>query len=489
MIELLKSYFKIHDRDDHRTIREKVTVKLLALNESVKTSMPAVLALLNTPSGNSEWEALDPQLRRQRTHDTVKRVLVQTSQIQPLLVVLEDLHWIDSETQTVLNNLVESLPLARILLLVSYRPGYQHDWQSKSYYTQVRISPLEPNGTENLLNALLGHDQTLLPLKRLLTERTIGNPLFLEESVLSLVESKTLIGAPGAYHLGGSLIGIQVPSTVQPVIAERIDRLSPAHKQLLQAAAVIGTSIPSSLLYAIVDLADETVRQGLAQLQSSEYLHETGLFPEPEYAFKHALIHEVAYESLLHERRRKLHGRILEATEHLYWDRIAEHTERLSHHAICGEIWDKAVSYSYQAGAKAAAKSAHREAVSRFTDALKAIERLPQSGAVITQAFDLRFSLRTSLFPLGEFQRSLELLHEAEAIAKTLNDQARLARVFTFKALYFWSIGDKIKLLMLPNRHWSQRNRSAKPRPKCWQNCSRVGRGMREATMHRPSSS
>ena len=234
-----------------------------------------------------------------------------------------------------------------------------------------------------------------------------------------------------------------MPSTVQPVIAERIDRLSPAHKQLLQAAAVIGTSIPSSLLYAIVDLADETVRQGLAQLQSSEYLHETGLFPEPEYAFKHALIHEVAYESLLHERRRKLHGRILEATEHLYRDRIAEHTERLSHHAICGEIWDKAVSYSYQAGAKAAAKSAHREAVSRFTDALKAIERLPQSGAVITQAFDLRFSLRTSLSPLGEFQRSLELLHEAEAIAKTLNDQARLARVFTFKALYFWSIGQQ----------------------------------------------
>jgi class 3 adenylate cyclase/tetratricopeptide (TPR) repeat protein len=443
MIELLKSYFRIHNRDDHRAIREKVTVRLLALDESLKTCIPAVLALLDTPSGDLEWEKLDPQLRREKTHEAVKRLLLRTSQIQPLLVVFEDLHGIDSETQAILNYLVESLPLARILLLVNYRPEYRHDWQSKPFYTQVRIGPLEPDGAENLLDAVLGHDATLLPLKRLLAERTAGNPFFLEESVRSLVESKALVGAPGAYCFAGSLTAIQVPSTVQPVIAERIDRLSPMHKQLLQAAAVIGTTVPSSLLRAIVELPDETLRQGVAQLQSAEYLYETGLFPEPEYAFKHALTYEVAYESLLHERRRTLHARIMEEIERLYWDRIVEHVERLSHHALRGEVWDKAVSYSYQAGAKAAAKSAHREAVARFTGALAAIERLPQSGALMKQAFDLRFSLRTSLSPLGEFRRSFELLREAEAIATTLNDQARLARVFTFKALYFWSIGQQ----------------------------------------------
>ena len=328
-----------------------------------------------------------------------------------------------------------------MLLLVSYRPDYRHDWQSKSYYTDVPIGPLEPGGTGDLLDALLGQDVTLPPLKRLLAERTAGNPFFLEESVRSLVESKELVGTAGAYRVVGSLTAIQVPSTVQPVIAERIDRLSPVHKEILQAAAVIGTNVPSSVLYEIVELPDETVRQGLAKLQSLDYLYEPAPFPDPEYVFKHALTHGVAYDSLLHDRRRKLHARIMEATERLYSGRIAEYVERLSFHAMCGEVWDKAVSYSYQAGARAAAKSAHREAVARFTGALEAIEHLPQSSAVMKQAFDLRFSLRTSLSPLGEFQRSFELLHETEAIATTLNDQSRLARVFTFKALYFWSIG------------------------------------------------
>jgi class 3 adenylate cyclase/tetratricopeptide (TPR) repeat protein len=455
VIELLKSYFKVHDRDDHRAIREKVTTKLLALDESLKTCIPAVLALLDTPSHDSEWEKLEPQLRREKTHDAVKRLLLRTSQVQPLLVVFEDLHGIDSETEAILNYLVESLPLARMLLLVSYRPEYRHNWHSKPCYTQVRIGPLERDGVENLLNALLGYDVTLLPLKRLLAERTAGNPFFLEESVRSFVETKALVGEPGAYRFAGSLTAIQVPSTVQPVIAERVDRLSPVHKQLLQAAAVIGTSVPSSLLRAIVELPDETLRQGLAQLQSAEYLHGTGLFPEPEYAFKHALTHEVAYGSLLRERRRMLHARIMEATERLYWDRIAEHVEQLSHHALNGEVWDKAVAYSYQAGAKAAAKSAHREAVARLTGALAAIERLPQSGAVREQAFDLRFSLRTSLSALGDFQRSFELLHEAEAIARTLNDQTRLARVFTFKALYFWSIGQQDRAIEASEQAWA----------------------------------
>jgi tetratricopeptide (TPR) repeat protein len=363
------------------------------------------------------------------------------------LVVLEDLHGIDSETEAILKDLVESLPLARMLLLVTYRPEYRHDWHSKSCYTQIRIGPLERDGAENLLDALLGEHATLTPLKRLLVERTTGNPFFLEESVRSLAESKALIGAPGAYRFAGSLTAIQVPSTVQPVIAQRIDRLSPVHKRLLQAAAVIGTIVPATLLHATVELSDETLRQGLGQLQSAEYLDETGLFPEPEYAFRHTLTHEVAYESLLHERRRTLHARIMEVTEQLYGPRAPEHLDRLCHHALRGEVWNKAVSYCYQAGAKAAAKSAHREAVARFTEALSAIDRLPQSGDVMKQAFDLRFSLRTSLSPLGEFQRSFELLQEAEAIARTLNDRARLARVFTFKALYFWSVGQQDRAL------------------------------------------
>jgi tetratricopeptide (TPR) repeat protein len=435
VIDLLKGYFKIHDRDDHRAIREKVTGKLLALDESLRSSIGAILALLDTPSGDVEWEKLDPLQRRQRTVEAVKRLLLRESQVQPVLLVFEDLHWVDSETQAILTALVEGLPLARLLLLVNYRPEFRSDWNARENYTHLRIDPLGPKNAEELLDALLGDDPALGPLKRELAHRTDGNPFFLEESVRSFVELGALSGAPGAYHPTGSLATIQVPTTVQPMIAARIDRLPGEHKHLLQAATVVGTSVPFPLLQAIAGLSDERLRQGLAHLQSAEFLYETSLFPEPEYTFKHALTHEVAYATLL--------ARILDATERLYSDRLAEHTERLAHHALRGEIWDKAVSYCYQAGAKAAAKSAHSEAAARFTEALAALERLPQSGSVMTQAIDLRFSLRTSLSPLGEFRRSFELLREAEAIANTLHDQARLARVFTFKALYYWSTGQQ----------------------------------------------
>jgi class 3 adenylate cyclase/tetratricopeptide (TPR) repeat protein len=443
VIELLKDYFKIHDRDDHRAIRDKVTTKLLALDESLTSSTAALLALLDTPSGDAEWERLDPQLRRAKTLEAVNRLLLRESEVQPLLVVFEDLHVVDFETQAVLRALVESLAPARILLLVTCRLEYERGWDARPYSIELRIDPLEPDSAGHLLDALLGDDATLQPLKRLLAQRTGGNPFFLEESIRALAELGTLAGEPGAYRLTGPLAAIRVPSTVQPVIAARIDRLSPAHKPLLQAAAVIGTSVPFPLLHTIAELPDETLRQGLAHLQSAEFLHETDRFPEPEYRFKHALTQEVAYASLLYDRRRALHANIMRAAENLYGDRLPEHIERLSHHALRGEVWDKAVSYCHQAGAKAAAKSAHRDAAARFTEALAAIAHLPQSDAVMKQAFDLRFSLRTSLSPLGEFRRSFELLSEAEVIATTLNDPARLARVFTFKALYFWSIGQQ----------------------------------------------
>ena len=441
VIMMLKSYFKIQDRDDHRTIRKKVAEKLLFLDEFLKTSIPAILALLDTPSSDLEWEKLDPELRRAKVHDAVKWLLLRAAEVQPLLVVFEDLHGIDAETQAILNYLALSLHSSRMLLLVSYRPEYRHEWQSMPCYNQIRIGPLEPERAEDLLGALLGRDATLPPLKRFLAQRTSGNPFFLEESARSLIESKSLIGEPGAYRFVGSLAEIRVPSTVQPVIAERIDRLSSVNKQLLQAAAVIGMNVPSSLLHSVVELGDEAVRQGLAQLQSAEYVYEAGIFPEPEYVFKHALTHEVAYRSFLQERRRKLHAQILQASERVYRDRIAEHVERLAHHAVHGEVWEKAELYSYQAGLKAAARSAHGEAVGRFTSALKAIEHLSQSETLMKEAFDLLFSLRTSLSPLGEYRRTFELLNEAESIAKRLNDPARLARVFTFKSLCFWSIG------------------------------------------------
>jgi predicted ATPase len=245
----------------------------------------------------------------QRILDALKRVFLCESQVQPLLLVFEDLHWIDSETQAFLNSLVESLPTARLLLLVNYRPEYQHGFGSKTYYTQLRLDPLPPVSADEFLQALLGDDSSLEPLKRLLIARTEGNPFFLEESVRTLVETGVLEGERGACRLGQVLPTIQVPATVQAVLAARIDRLPPEEKRLLQTAAVIGTEVSLPLLQAIAEVPEDAVHRSLAHLQAAEFLYETRLFPEHEYTFRHALIHEVAYRGLLQERRRVLHAR------------------------------------------------------------------------------------------------------------------------------------------------------------------------------------
>jgi predicted ATPase len=238
----------------------------------------------------------------------------------------------------VLDWLVESLPTARILLLVNYRPEYQHGWGSKTYYTQLRLDPLEPTSAAEVLRTLLGEHPSLAPLTPLLIARTVGNPFFLEESVHTLVETGALVGERRAYRLAKALDSLQVPATVQSVLAARIDRAPPEDKRLLQTAAVIGTEVPWPLLQAIADVPEEALHQGLTRLQAAEFLYEARLFPELVYTFKHALTHEVAYGSLLQERRRALHTRIVVAIEELYADRLADQVERLAHHAVRGEL-------------------------------------------------------------------------------------------------------------------------------------------------------
>jgi class 3 adenylate cyclase/tetratricopeptide (TPR) repeat protein len=432
VIDLLKGYCRIDPRDDARTIRAKVTGQVLTLDDTLQDMVPALLSLLDALPADSPFGQLDPPQRRQRTLEGLKRLLMRESQVQPLLLVCEDLHWIDTETQALLDSLVESLPTAQVLLLVNYRPEYQHGWGSKTYYTQLRLDPLPPASADEVLQALLGDNPSLAPLKPLLITRTEGNPFFLEESVRTLVETGVLLGEPGAYRLAQAMPSIQVPATVQTVLAARIDRLPPEEKRLLQAAAVIGTEVPSPVLQAIAELPEDALRMGLSHLQGLEFLYEARLFPEPEYTFKHALTHEVAYSSMLQERRHALHARIVEALEELAGERAGEQVERLAHHAVRGEVWDKALAYSRQAGEKALARSAHREAVGYFEQGLNALRHLPETRDTLEQAIDLRLALRSALQPSGDFGRVLAYLREAETLAAALDDPRRLEQVSLF---------------------------------------------------------
>jgi predicted ATPase len=350
----------------------------------------------------------------------------------------QDLHWIDAETQAVLNSLVESLPTTCMLLLVNYRPEYQHGWGSKTYYTQLRLDPLLVVSADELLQALLGDDASLKPLKQLLIARTEGNPFFLEESVRTLVESRALVGETGAYRLAQAQQTIQVPATVQAVLAARIDRLPPEEKGLLQMAAVMGHEVPLPLLQAIAEIPEEPLRLGLTHLQAAEFLYETRLFPEHEYTFKHALTQQVAYETLLQERRRTLHARIVEAFEALAGGRGVEQVERLAHHALRGEVWEKTLVYCREAGEKAMARSAYREAVGYFEQTLSALLHMPEQRDTYEQAIDLRFALRSALRPLDDFGRVLQYLREAESLAVTLDDPHRLTQVTMLLSTHFY---------------------------------------------------
>jgi class 3 adenylate cyclase/tetratricopeptide (TPR) repeat protein len=391
VIDLLKAYFKVQDSETHREIREKVTGKILTLDRTLEPILPALLALLDVPLEDALWEALDPAQRRQRTLDAIKHLLLRESQEQPVLVVFEDLHWIDAETQTLLDGLIESLPTTRLLLLVNYRPEYQHGWGRKSYYSQLRLDALPPESAGELLRALLGDDPALEPLKRLLVKR--GNPFFIEESIRTLVETGALVGERGAYRLIRAIQSIEIPATVQVILAARIDRLPADDKQLLQTASVIGKDVPFVLLHAVTELTEDAVHRGLAHLQEAEFLYETRLFPNPEYTFKHALTHEVTYGTLLQDRRKALHARIVGAIERFYPDRLTEHVEALAHHAVRGAMWERAGNYLRQAGEKAVARSANREAITLFEQALTALQQLPESPETLGEALDIRIAL------------------------------------------------------------------------------------------------
>src|SRR5499426_1714880 len=418
LIAMLRQYLQIADGERSENIREQVVMHILELDGMLKDAIPPILSLLGAlpevhPSAalvqfkdvvdaTERYLAMDPQQRRRLILDGVKRVLIRESQRQPLLFVFEDLHWIDSETQAFLDGLIESLPLTRILLLVDYRPEYSHRWGDKTYYTQLRVNPLPPTSAEELLQHLLGRNADLAPLKELLIRRTEGNPFFVEESVRSLVEAGVLVGEKGAYRPGLRIDEIRIPSTVQNVVADRIDRLPLEEKRVLQTAAVIGVIVPFSLLQAVTGVGDEDLRLCLTHLQTAEFLFETNLFPELEYSFKHAITSEVAYGELLRARRVALHSQILKAIEERAGDNVQDHLETLAHHAFCGESWEKAVCYSREAGAKAMSRSALREARSWYQQAFEALKHIPAGREKLGQEIDLHLDLRNVLFLLGD---------------------------------------------------------------------------------------
>src|SRR5262250_68369 len=443
MVELLKRLFQVQGEDDASRIRERVLAMLGAGEVGGPSLLAAFLSLLDVPTGDPTWDALEPAVRRERTLEAFKRLVLSESRVQPVLLLFEDLHWIDTESQALLDVVVQGLPTtARVLVLVSYRPEYRHGWENLSAYTQLGVDPLPASEATLLLSHLLGNDPGLRTLKNRLVEWTEGNPFFLEESVRSLDETGTLEGSPGAYKLGRPVGAIEVPATVEDVLAARFDRLAAADRMVLQAAATIGRNVPVALLAAVTGSAERELRGSLERLQAADVISEVSGSSEPALTFKHVLTHEVGYRTLLPEVRRRLHARALEVLEGTILEPTGEQLGRLAHHAFHGEQWSKAVEHLRRAGRRALFASANGEAVEIFDQALRALRHLPETPTTLQQALALRLTLRDALWSLGQTGRIREQLVEAEALAQRIGDQRGLGRVACYLSHYFWVVGE-----------------------------------------------
>ena len=440
VLEMLRASCKILESDSPAVVAEKVRVALAELAIGPMEGVPYLLHLLGIKE-DAEWVAeLDTQTIQARIFETLRQVSVLGSRLRPLILVVEDLQWIDSMSEEYFASLADILAGARVLFLTTYRSGYRPRWMEKSYATQISLQPLAPSDSLDVVRSVLGTGPTTESAVEVIVAKGEGNPFFLEELSRTVREQ------------GGLSAQATVPDTVQEVLLARIDRLPPEQKHLLQAASVVGKNVAVALLRSVAELPDDVLTRGLLGLRTAEFLYETHGGPDVEYTFRHALTQEVAYASLLEDRRRALHVRIVDALERLSPERRGEQVERLAEHAVRGELWEKAATYLRQAGVRDAARSAHREAVARYEQALRALERLPRTRERIEQAIDLRFDLRTSLLPLGQLPKILAYLREAETLALTISDQRRLGQLCAYITNYYFVTGQQKEALEFGER-------------------------------------
>ena len=428
LIDLLKNYFQLTNQDDERRRREKITGKVLTLDRSLEDTLPYLFFLLGIAEPTSPLQQMDPQIRRKRILEAIKRLLLRESLNQPLIIIFEDLHWLDAETQTFLQLLSESVVTARMLLLVNYRPEYQQQWSGKTYFSQLRLDPLGKEQAEEMLTVLLGDasesplprrerpvlsqvegarerviDADLSALKRFILDKTEGNPFFMEEIVQTLREQGLFVrdanvgaGFKPAPTMG-NLTNLRLPTTVQGVLSARMDRLPAEEKSLLQTLAVIGREFSASLLRKVVTESEDDLHRLLSRLQAGEFVYEQPAFPEVEYIFKHALTQEVAYNSLLIERRKVLHERTAQAMEVVYRHRLDDHYSELAYHYSRSGNTQKAVDYLQLAGQQAVQRSANVEAIAQLTRAVELLQSLPDNPVRIQQELGLQTMLGVAL--------------------------------------------------------------------------------------------
>jgi class 3 adenylate cyclase/tetratricopeptide (TPR) repeat protein len=441
ILEILRSYFEIREGERETVIRRRVREKITGLEEKLQGILLPIQDLLSLKVEDEAYLKLEPKRRKEKVFEALRDLVVRVSQERPLVIAIEDLHWIDKTSEEFLDYFIGWLATTKVMLILLHRPEYIHQWGSKSYFTRIGLDQLSLKSSAELVKAILEGGETSPELSSLILNRAAGNPLFMEELTHSLLENGSIQMKDQRYVLARTPSDLQVPDTIQGIIAARIDRLEENLKRIMQVASVIGREFAFRILQAISGMSEDLKAQ-LLNLQGLEFIYEKSLFPELEYIFKHALIQEVAYSSLLSNRRKEIHKRIGGAIEELYAENLEEFYEVLAYHYSRSEAFEKACRYLKLSGKKATRSHALWEAFAFYKEAVELLQRLPQTEEIKKELIEVIRSMRTPLGILGFPEGSLSFFQLGERLAKESGDAEHIAAIYSGMGVYYSHMGD-----------------------------------------------
>jgi len=449
VIDILKANFDVMEGDGDTQIKGKVKrgLKILGLDET--SNLPYFLELLSVKDSGIDTIPMSPEAKRDRIREALKQIVLKGAEIRPLILAYEDLHWADKPSEDTLKYILESIPGARVLMIFTYRPEFVHTWGSRSYHSQITLNRLSNRESLAMVAYLLGTEEIDSHLEELLLEKTEGIPFFIEEFIRSLKDLKILERKGSKYYFARYTQHVIIPAIIHDVIMARVDSLPEAAKGVLQTGSVVGREFNHDLIRRLIRIPEQELLSHLSVLKDSELLYERGIYPQSTYIFRHAVTQDVVYDSLLGNRRKALHEEIGKTIEEIYSERLEEFSELLAYHSFRGEDWERSQRYSRLAGLRALSFSAYDEAQNYFEKALRSLTKLSRTRDRLLQEIDLRFSMRSALFPLGKHDEWAEYVKAAEPLAKEIGDKGRLANCYNYQSTHLWTRGrhnDAIRL-------------------------------------------